>query len=111
MKTIINKESATTANNVINMASTLYIIYQRTDVNEGIVLDGFKCAFKGERSEMAARYREFISKAQRLIELGEATDFKEYYDEDGTLWFRFTRDGKVMKTFLCDRKRAAFLTA
>lgn len=95
------------------MNTKYYIIYQKTGINDGIVLDGFKCAYKGNKEQMAATYREFLAKAKHLVELGQATDFKEYYDEDGTLWFKFTRkdNGSVMKTFLCDRKRASFLTA
>lgn len=93
------------------MNTKYYIIYQKTGINDGIVLDGFKCAYKGDKEQMAATYREFLAKAKKLVELGDATDFKEYFDADGTLWFKFTRNGKVIKTFLCDRKRASFLTA
>lgn len=47
----------------------------------------------------------------KLVELGQATDLKESYDDDGTLSFKFTRNGIVMKTFSCERKRAAWLLA
>ena len=93
------------------MASTHFIIYQKTPADAGIVLDGFKCAYKGTKSEMAATYRDFYAKAKKLVESGEATGMKEFYDEDGTIWFKFTRNGHVMKTFYCDRKRAQLLIA
>lgn len=95
----------------INMASTHFIIYHKQHEDEGIVLDGFKCAYKGDKDDMTRVYREFFNKAKKLVELGQATDLKESYDDDGTLSFKFTRNGIVMKTFLCERKRAAWLLA
>lgn len=88
-----------------------YIIWHKQGEDDGIVLDGFKCAYKGTKEEMSAIYRELYQKALKLIDMGQAKDFKEFYDEDLTLWFRFTRNGNIIKTFLCDKKRAAILVA
>lgn len=93
------------------MASTHFIVYHKQHKDEAIALDGFKCAYKGDKDSMAEIYREFYNKAKRLVVIGQASDFKSKIDEDGTLWFKFTRNGMVMKTFLCERKRAAFLLA
>lgn len=70
------------------MASTHFIIYQKIPVNAGIVLDGFKCAYKGTKEEMAKIYRTYFDKAKSLIKMD---------------------NGIVMKTFLCNRERAAWL--
>lgn len=91
------------------MVSTHFIIYQKTPADAGIVLDGFKCAYKGTKEEMAKIYRTYYDKAKSLIKMGEATDLKGRMDEDGTIWFKFTHNGIVMKIFLCNRERAAWL--
>lgn len=52
------------------MASTHFIIYQKIPVNAGIVLDGFKCAYKGTKEEMAKIYRTYFDKAKSLIKNG-----------------------------------------
>lgn len=91
------------------MASTHFIIYQKTPADAGIVLDGFKCAYKGSKEEMTAIYCEYYNKARNLVKMGEATNLKTRVDEDGTDWFKFTHNGIVMKVFLCERKRAAWL--
>lgn len=93
------------------MASTHFIIWHKQGEDDGIVLDGFKVAFKGNKEDMWAKYCEFYRKAQKLISLGDAKELKDSDDEDGTMSFSFKRNGNIIKTFFCDRKRAAFLLA
>ncbi len=92
-----------------NMANK-YIIYQEHDAEDTLALDAFKSVKKGSFDDMGRIYRDLFAKSKKLVELGLATALKEFYDEDGTLWFRLNRDGRVMKVFICDSERAQALT-
>lgn len=93
------------------MKATHYIVYHKQGEDDGIVLDGFKCMFKGTKEEMIKVYYKYLKKAEKLIRLGDATRLRENADEDGTLSFNFRRNGNIIKLFFCDHKRAAFLLA
>lgn len=86
-----------------------YIIWHKQNANDGIVLDGFKCAFKGSEQEMYIKFKEFYQKAVKLAEMGIASEPRVAFDDDGTMSFRFERDGKLIRTWLCSKHRASML--